>query len=259
MLNEKLATDEFLRLTDLRAGYGKTEIVQSISLELGRGEIIAVVGPNGAGKSTLLKACFGLVRIFGGHIEVLGSSVDGLATEDIARRQVSYVPQVGKIFPRLTVDENLELGGYLQRKSAHYREQLEAVLDSASVLKPKLRQRAGTLSGGEQTTLAIARGMMAAPQVLLLDEPSTALSPIATGQLWEYISTLKSTGVAIMLVEQRTREALSHADRGYVLIGGRLARTGPASELLQEDLGALFLGAHRDGVGRTGGLHDLRR
>ena len=259
MLNQEIATDEFLKTVDLRAGYGKTEIVKSVSLSLGRGEIIAVVGPNGAGKSTLLKACFGLVRIFGGHIEVLGRSIDGFATEDIARQRVSYVPQVGKIFPRLTVDENLELGGYLQRKSPDYRQLLETVLETASVLKPKLKQRAGTLSGGEQTTLAIARGMMAHPQVLLLDEPSTALSPIATAQLWEYIATLKQTGVAIMLVEQRTREALSHADRGYVLIGGQLARTGPAAELLEEDLGALFLGAHRDGVGRMGGLHDLSR
>lgn len=259
MLNNEVISDKYLKIVDLRAGYGKTEIVKNVSLHVGRGEIIAIVGPNGAGKSTLLKACFGLVRIFGGHMEVQGNSIDGLATEDIARRRVSYVPQVGKIFPRLTVDENLELGGYLQRKSPDYRGKLEAVLESASVLKPKLRQRAGTLSGGEQTTLAIARGMMSSPQVLLLDEPSTALSPIATGQLWEYITKLKTTGVAIMLVEQRTREALSHADRGYVLIGGQLARTGPASELLKEDLGALFLGAHRDGVGRMGGLHDLSR
>lgn len=248
-----------LGVAALRAGYGKTEIVQDVSLYLDQGEIIAIVGPNGAGKSTLLKACFGLVRIFSGHVTVQGGSIDGFATEEIARRGVTYVPQVGKIFPRLTVNENLELGGYLQRKSADYQLQLESVLESASVLKPKLKQRAGTLSGGEQTTLAIARGMMSKPRVLLLDEPSTALSPIATNQLWEYIGKLKLSGVAIMLVEQRTREALAHADRGYVLIGGKLAREGKAADLLLEDLGSLFLGAHRDGVGSTGGLHGLTR
>ncbi len=249
----------FLSAEGLRAGYGKNEIVQGVSFEVGGGEIIAVVGPNGAGKSTLLKACFGLIRIFGGHISVHGRSIDRFETEAIAREGVTYVPQVGKIFPRLTVAENLEIGGYLQRKSPDYHARLESVLENAKVLRPKLKQRAGTLSGGEQTTLAIARGMMSAPRVLLLDEPSTALSPIATNLLWDYILTLKETGVAIMLVEQRTREALAHADRGYVLIGGKLAREGQAAELLAEDLGSLFLGAHRDGVGTMGGLHDLNR
>lgn len=241
------ATPWHVEVEDLYAGYGKATIVQGVSVRVRGGQICAIVGPNGAGKSTLLKACFGLVRVFAGKISYLGSTVGQLATEDIARRGVSYIPQLNKIFPRLTVEENLQLGGYIRRRERDFKAQLEIMLSSIPQLRSHLKQRAGTLSGGEQTMLAVARGVMSAPEVLLLDEPTAALSPMSTGQLWEYIERLKESGMAILLVEQRTRDALTHADWGYVLNGGKLAREGSGSELLQEDLGALFLGGQRHG------------
>lgn len=251
--------DAHFRVEGLQVGYGKTEIVHGVSMTVNRGDIAVIVGPNGAGKSTFIKGCMRLVTVFGGQVHLEGKALGDQSTEDLVRAGIGYVPQLNRVFPRLTIAENLELGGYRFRRQGRkgrkqFKEILESVVESVPQLQGRMNQRAGTLSGGEQTMLAVARGMMGQPSVLLLDEPSTALSPGASNMLWDYLERLKGTKVSIVIVEQRAREALAHADRGYVLIGGTIALQGTGEELLQLDLGALFLGAHRDEVSTIGAI-----
>lgn len=230
-----------LAVEGVHSGYGRSVIVSDVSLAIFPKNIVAIVGPNGAGKSTLMKAIFGLARIFRGSIRHLGQPVEGLDTEGIARLGIGYVPQVNQVFPRLTVRENLEMGGYLHR--TQFARQLEQTVQRFPVLKDKLGRRAGTLSGGERTTLAVARAMMAEPSLLLLDEPSAGLSPMASRALWEELLELRDSGVTLLVVEQRTREILEVADWAYVLVAGKNAVDASAQRLSTEyNLGEIFLG-----------------
>ncbi len=224
------------------AGYGAADhILKGVDLAVGVGEMVAVIGPNGAGKSTLLKAIAGLLRLTAGRILLEGRGIDALPARLRARQGLAFVPQEANVFPSLSVHENLEMGGYLEPRAAPAR--IRALLDRFPMLAGKRRQAARTLSGGQRQILAMALALMTQPRLLLLDEPSAGLSPQATEALFDDIATLHREGLAILMVEQNAHQALAIADRGVVLVDGRVARAGPAAALAADpDVRRLFLG-----------------
>jgi len=217
----------------LTAGYGGPPIIENVSMTARRGAITAIVGPNGAGKSTLLKAVVGLIRPSTGRVFVEGKEVTGQSTEKLARRGIAYVPQVENVFPDLTVRENLDMGGYVRKSGV--RERIEQLFVLFPDLKVSAHRRASTLSGGQRTMLALARGLMIDPAVLILDEPSVGLSPRFQAQVWERIEQIRETNVAIVIVEQNTRETLRHAQWAYVLVLGRNRLEGTGHDLLEDE------------------------
>jgi ABC-type branched-subunit amino acid transport system ATPase component len=230
-----------LEVRGLTAGYGGPPIVQDVQLQAHRGTITAIVGPNGAGKSTLLKATVGLIRRTAGDVILNGVSVGNQPPERMVRHGIAYVPQVANVFPSLTVRENLEMGGYTRRSGV--RERAEQVCEMFPDLKRALRRAAATLSGGQRNMLAMARGLMVDPAILLLDEPTAGLAPRFEGAVWDHILTVSATGVAVVVVEQHTRRALAHADWAYVLVLGRNRLEGRGSDLLNDEaLVNLYIG-----------------
>lgn len=221
-----------LRVSELTAGYGGAPIIDHVSLEVKKGKIAAIVGPNGAGKSTLLKAIMGVIKVSSGHVLLLDKDCTNMAPEKLVQHKLAYVPQVANTFPDLTVRENLEMGGYIRRHGVH--ERIEELCELFPDLRKSLRRKAGALSGGQRSMLAMARGLMLDPEVMLLDEPSAGLSPLLQKALWEQIEAVAATGVGILVVEQNTRRSLRHADWGYVLVLGRNRLDGPAHELLHD-------------------------
>jgi branched-chain amino acid transport system ATP-binding protein len=222
-----------LEVSGLTAGYGGPPIVENVSVRALRGAITAVVGPNGAGKSTLLKAIAGVIRASAGTVMIEGRDATGLASEKLVRRGIAYVPQVANVFPQLTVQENLEMGGYSRRHGLH--ERTEELYQLFPDLKLAHRRHAETLSGGQRTMLAMARGLMVDPAVLLLDEPSAGLSPKFQSAVWERIEQVRATNVAVVVVEQNTRETLRHAQWAYVLVLGKNRLDGRGRDLLHND------------------------
>ena len=232
-----------LKISDLEVDYGNLKIIQGVSMEINDGEMISLVGSNGAGKTTLLKAISGVKRPPAGSIVFNGEDLVGLSVPDIAERGVVQVPEGRKLFPQMTVQENLELGAYLKGPKKHRKESLDYVYEMLPDLKIKAAQPAGSLSGGQQQMVAIGRGMMSMPKMLIFDEPSIGLSPLLTDIMFDIIGKIKDSGVTIMLVEQNVQYALSMADRGYVLEQGKIAMEGPADELLaNNDLKRAYLG-----------------
>ncbi len=229
MSNEEAA----LRVEGITAGYGGPPIIDQVSLKARRGTITAIVGPNGAGKSTLLKAVAGLIRPTAGRVFVAGKEITGQPAETLVRRGIAYVPQVANVFPDLTVRENLDMGGYVRKSGV--RERIEQLFVLFPDLKAAAHRRAGTLSGGQRTMLALARGLMVDPAVLILDEPSVGLSPRFQGLIWERIEQIRSSNVAVVIVEQNTRETLRHAQWAYVLVLGRNRLEGTGRDLLEND------------------------
>ena len=221
-----------LRVTNLTAGYGGPPIIDQVSLEVKKGKIAAIVGPNGAGKSTLLKAIMGVIKVSSGEVLLLGKDCTNMAPEKLVRHKLAYVPQVANTFPDLTVRENLEMGGYTRRHGVA--ERIEELCDLFPDLRKSLRRKAGALSGGQRSMLAMARGLMLDPEVMLLDEPSAGLSPLLQKALWEQIEAVAAIGVGICVVEQNTRRSLRHADWGYVLVLGKNRLDGPAEKLLHD-------------------------
>lgn len=224
-------------------------IVHSVSLEVAPGEIVTIIGPNGAGKSTLLKALAGFLRIDGGVVMQEGKAVGGLPTHDLVAAGLAYVPQTGNVFASLTIHENLVVGGHTLRGG------LKVLLSEAYALfpdlVPKRNERAGTLSGGQRQMLAIARSLMTAPKVIMLDEPTAGLAPKMVARVFADLRRLAERGVAVLMVEQNARAALRISDRGYVLTGGRNFAEGKAEDLLaDETLAKAFLGA-RTPFGKT--------
>ncbi|HEY4026360.1 MAG TPA: ABC transporter ATP-binding protein [Candidatus Dormibacteraeota bacterium] len=226
------------------AGYGGAPVVRDVSVRTGRGEVVAIIGPNGAGKSTLLKSLVGVVRVMAGRVSLAGEDVTNRPPEDLARRGVGYVPQVGDIFEPLTVLENLEMGGYLLRAS-EVAGRIDGVCDVFPPLRTMLRRRADKLSGGERKMLAIGRVLMLDPDVLILDEPTANLAPKAADALLrEQVRRLADLGKAVLLVEQRARAAMELADWTAVLVSGVTRLEGRPTELLERaDFEELFLGA----------------
>jgi branched-chain amino acid transport system ATP-binding protein len=222
-----------LHTEGLTAGYGGPAIIEDISLTVRAGKITAIVGPNGAGKSTLLKALSGVLRVSRGDVYVQGQKTTNTPPEKLVKRGLGYVPQVSNIFPDLTVRENMEMGAYTRRRGVDAR--IDELCELFPDLGTSLRRRAGMLSGGQRTMLAMARALMLKPAVMLLDEPSAGLSPLLQGTLWEQIERISATGVGICVVEQNTRRTLRHAQWGYILVLGRNRLDGPAEELLHDE------------------------
>lgn len=234
----------FLELTHVEAFYGKIRALKGIDLNVEQGEIVTLIGANGAGKSTTLKAISGLMKL-GPEAKVTfdGEDITHLPPHEIAARGIAHVPEGRGIFAENTVLENLRMGAYLSRSKARTQELLETSLDLFPRLRERLRQQAGTLSGGEQQMLTMARGLMMEPKLMLLDEPSMGLAPVIVEQIFEIIADLHRRGITILLVEQNARMALQIAQRGYVIQTGRIALTD-ASERLQNDpvVQGLYLG-----------------
>ena len=211
--------------------YGKIQALHDISIEVKQGEIVTLIGANGAGKSTLLMTLCGSPRAASGSIRYLGDELIGLDTPEIMRKSIAVVPEGRRVFARLTVEENLAMGGFFTEK-ADYQAQMDKVLHLFPRLKERFAQRAGTMSGGEQQMLAIGRALMSQPKLLLLDEPSLGLAPIIIQQIFAIIEQLRSDGVTVFLVEQNANQALKLADRAYVLENGRIVMQGTGADLL---------------------------
>ena len=232
-----------LELQDVEVAYGDLPALRGVSLGVEEGETLSVVGANGAGKTTMLRAISGLLRPRAGRILLDGARLDQMPSHVIVARGVVQVPEGRKIFPGLTVKENLELGSYVAAARAHRGQSLERVLGLFPRLAERQRQAAGTMSGGEQQMLAIGRALMARPRILMLDEPSLGLAPIIVQEIFRIIAEINRLGTTVLLVEQNTRQALSLSRRGYVLENGRIALEGSGAELLgNEHVRRAYLG-----------------
>ncbi|MCU4180444.1 ABC transporter ATP-binding protein [Bosea sp. BH3] len=231
-----------LSVSGLVAGYSAAdEILKQVDFDLAAGEIACIIGPNGAGKSTLLKAIAGLIRSSKGSITLNGEPIGGRAPREITRLGLAYVPQEHNVFPSMSIVENLEMGGYVEPGRVASR--MDNVMQRFPVLQRKRRQAARTLSGGERQILAMGMALMVEPKVLLLDEPSAGLSPVAAHRLFEDIRAINREGVAIALVEQNASDALDISDRAYILVDGRNHRTGVASQIANDaEIRRVFLG-----------------
>ena len=223
--------DDLLAVEGLLVRYGPIVAVREVSLRVGQGEIVALLGANGAGKSSFLNAVAGLVPSAGGRVRFRGEEIQRLAPERIVKRGLSLTPEGRRVFPRLTVADNLRLGAVPQSDRASVTAARERVFELFPILSERSGQVAGTLSGGQQQMLAIGRSLMAGPELLLLDEPSLGLAPILVDQIFELLARLREQGTTILLVEQNVHRALELADRAYVLAGGEIEREGPAAEL----------------------------
>ena len=231
-----------LEIASLRAGYGAIEVLRGVDLTVGAGEIVALLGSNGAGKSTLNNNVSGLYRPFGGTIHFDGTEITGTASMRIVEAGLVQVPEGRRVFPNLSVRDNLELGSY-RRGKPNRAANLERVLGTFPRLRERLTQSAGTLSGGEQQMLAIGRGLMSEPRLLILDEPSLGLSPLLVEEMFGLIGQLNRQGLAILLVEQNVVQSLAFAHRAYVLENGRIALSGSAADLARNpDLRRSYLG-----------------
>jgi branched-chain amino acid transport system ATP-binding protein len=232
-----------LAVEGLAVAYGDVQVLWDVSLAVREGELVAVLGSNGAGKTTLLNTVAGLLRPIGGRIQLYDAPAEQSPAYAVCERGVALVPEGGQLFPQMTVRENLEVGAYLARA----RPQGAANLARAWELFPRLRERArqpaGTLSGGERQMLAIARALMSAPRLLMLDEPSLGLAPLLVEQIFATLAQLRADGLTVLLVEQNVQQALELADRAYILESGHLVREGPAAVLLDDpDVRQHFLG-----------------
>jgi branched-chain amino acid transport system ATP-binding protein len=232
-----------LEVDGLIARYGRITALGGISLRVEEGEIVTLIGANGAGKTTTLRAISGLVRPAAGTIRFEGRDLHGMAPNAIVRLGIGHAPEGRRVFPRMTVRENLELGAYTRTGNAEIAADLEAVLATFPRLRERLEQKAGTMSGGEQQMLAIGRAMMARPRLLLLDEPSLGLSPLFVQTIFGVIRSINQRGTTVLLIEQNAHQALAVASRGYVLETGRVVFEGTSAELLASaEVRAAYLG-----------------
>jgi branched-chain amino acid transport system ATP-binding protein len=236
------AEPHLLDVTGLTVAYGAVVAVRDVSLSVAPGEIVAALGPNGAGKSTLLRAIAGAQKPQRGTIAFDGRPLVGLSPEAVVRRGVALVPEGRHVFPNLTVHENLTIGGIARSDRAEIQADAERWLERFPILGERSGQLAGTLSGGEQQQLAIARALMSRPRMLLLDEPSLGLAPIFVDRIFELIAELRSDGVTVLLVEQNVHRALEVADRAYVLSVGSVVASGPTDTLVEGELERAYLG-----------------
>jgi len=232
-----------LRTKGLHAGYGHVAVLRGINIEVRRGELVTIIGSNGAGKSTLLKSIVGLITPTSGSVELAGADITGSPPERSVRSGLALVPEGRLLFGPMTVAENLDLGAYSRPRSSDGAADLARVWDLFPVLAERAQQTAATLSGGEQQMLAVARALMARPDVLLLDEPSLGLAPKVIAEIFSALDRLRAEGLTILLVEQDARLALKHADRGYVMRTGEIAMSGSSAELLaDDDIRLIYLG-----------------
>ncbi|HLF92410.1 MAG TPA: ABC transporter ATP-binding protein [Planctomycetota bacterium] len=223
-----------LHVQDVRAGYGPIEVLKGISLEVNEGEIVTMIGANGAGKTSTLMCISGVNRVRQGRIVFRGEEIQNRPAHQIVTRGLSQSPEGRKIFPRLTVLENLQMGAFTRRDPAEIRDDIEKAFAMFPILKERQAQAGGTLSGGEQQMLAVARALMSRPALLLLDEPSLGLAPMICIKIFDVVRELNRQGTTVLLVEQNARMALKLAHRGYVLETGTILKSGPADQLLND-------------------------
>ncbi|RAM59572.1 amino acid ABC transporter ATPase [Mesotoga sp. SC_4PWA21] len=234
---------EILTVEELQVSYGVIKAVKGITLSIEEGSIVTIIGSNGAGKSTTLGAISGLIRPSGGSVSFRGNSINRLGAARIARRGISLVPEGRRIFSNLTVRENLLMGAYNRKDKSEIEANFDTVLSLFPVLRERLKQLGGTLSGGEQQMLAIGRSLMANPDLIMMDEPSLGLAPIVVEEVFQAIHELNSKGVTILLVEQNAAKALEISEYAYVLETGKITLEGPAKELLEsEEVRKVYLG-----------------
>ena len=233
----------FFEGNKMTAGYGSgPDIISSCSINVDKGEIVAILGPNGAGKSTAMKAMLGLLKLKSGSVSMDGKDISKLSPQDRVKQGISFVPQNKNVFPDLTVRENLEVGAFLRDDDVN--KVIEEIYDLFPILKEKNSQIVGELSGGQRQQVALGRALMIKPSVLMLDEPTAGVSPIVMDELFQHIIKVKETNVAIIMVEQNAKQALSISDRGYVLVTGQNKFEGLGKELLQDpEVRRSFLGA----------------
>ena len=232
----------FFEGTKMTAGYGDgPDIISSCSISANRGEIVAILGPNGAGKSTAMKAMLGLLNLKSGNVTLDGEDISKISPQDRVKQGISFVPQTRNVFAELTVRENLEIGGFLREEGLD--QMIENIYDLFPILSEKKSQIVGQLSGGQRQQVALGRALMSEPSVLMLDEPTAGVSPIVMDELFEHIIKVKKTNVAIIMVEQNAKQALSISDRGYVLVTGQNKFEGSGEELLNDpEVRRSFLG-----------------
>ncbi|NLJ40844.1 MAG: ABC transporter ATP-binding protein [Clostridiales bacterium] len=232
-----------LEIKNIDVYYGVIHALKDVSLEVGKGEIVVLIGANGAGKTTTLRTVSGLIKPAQGQIHLEEKDITNTTAKQRVMMGISHVPEGRRVFPGMTVLENLELGAYVRRDRVAISEDLEMVYERFPILKDRRKQMAGTLSGGEQQMLAIGRALMGRPEILFLDEPSMGLAPILVQEIFDIISSINSTGTTILLVEQNANMALQVADRAYVMETGSIVLSGKASDLMQsEDIKKAYLG-----------------
>ena len=224
-----------LEVSNLDIFYGRIQALWGVSLNIDEAEIVALVGANGAGKTTLLKTISGMLRPASGSIEFLGKRIDGLQSHAIVELGMSHIPEGRKLFPDMSVRENLEMGAYSKRAWKHKQETLDEIYQLFPVLKARQGQLVGTLSGGEQQMVAIGRGLMSRPRLCIIDEPSSGLAPMVVDEIFRIIQRLRDQGIAIFLIEQNVQQTLEVAGRAYVLENGRVIRAGESARLLEEE------------------------
>ena len=226
---------------NMTGGYGGPDIINSCSVEVNEGEIVAIIGPNGAGKSTAMKAMLGMLKLHSGTVVFDGKDISNLSPQDRVKEGISFVPQTKNVFTGMKVEENLEMGAYLRDES--FKDILNEIYELFPILREKRDQLVGQLSGGQRQQVALGRALMIKPSVLMLDEPTAGVSPIVTDELFDHILKVRDMNVAILMVEQNARQALTIADRGYVLVNGENKRTGTGKELLNNpEVRRSFLG-----------------
>ena len=225
----------------LTAGYGGVDIIKNITLEVKQGEIAVIVGPNGAGKSTAMKALLGMLKLTDGSVSFAEDDISNMLPQDRVNLGIAFVPQTNNVFTGMTVEENLEMGGFIRTDDIHHT--IEDIYNLFPVLKEKRNQNAGELSGGQRQQVAFGRALMTKPKILMLDEPTAGVSPIVMDELFSRIIEVGKTGVGILMVEQNAKQALSIADRGYVLVNGKNSREGSGQDLLNNpEVRKSFLG-----------------
>ena len=224
-----------LEVKNIQVAYGKIIAVKDVSVTVEKGEIVTLIGSNGAGKSTTLRTISGLIKPKSGEISFNGQRIDGMPGHEIVAMGICHSPEGRRIFPRMTVKENLELGAFLRNDKAAVNADMERVLDLFPRLKERIDQRAGTMSGGEQQMLAVSRALMGDPKLLLLDEPSMGLAPVLVELIFDTIVKIRKQGITILLIEQNATAALEVADRAYVLESGKVKMSGSAKELSSDD------------------------
>lgn len=224
-----------LRLNNVTAGYGATTILHDVSLEVNEGEVVTIVGGNGAGKTTTLRTVSGLIEATAGSITFEGEDITHLPAHQVVNRGITLIPEARQLFPEMSVLENIQMGAYRPAAKSRYEQRLEEVLALFPRVKERLHQQAESLSGGEQQMVAIARGMMACPKLMMFDEPSLGLAPIVVSQVFEVVKQIAESGTTVLIVEQNVYQTLKVADRAYVIENGRIVMDGQAQELMGDD------------------------